>query len=136
MPIVVDTGAVFAFLDRRDEWHAESAAIFTSFPKPFYTCEAVLTEICYLLKSEGISAQRAFGLIETGTMVLKFDLGAETHIVGQLMEKYQTTPMSLADACLVRMSEIFDAPVFTFDSDFRIYRRNRREGIPLIGIDN
>lgn len=135
MPIVVDTGAIFAFLDRRDRWHGESSALFSSLPKPFYTCEAVLTEICYLLHSERISSQRVFGLIEVKTIVLKFDLASESQTIGQLMEKYKTMPMSLADACLVRMSEVFDAPVFTFDGDFRIYRRNRRSVIPLIGID-
>jgi len=49
------------------------------------------------------------------------------------MARYQSVPMSFADACLVRMSELWPkTPVFTLDSDFRIYRRNKRQSIPLI----
>jgi uncharacterized protein len=36
--------------------------------------------------------------------------------------------MSLADACLVRMTETLADPVFlTTDSDFHIYRRHSRQ---------
>jgi len=41
--------------------------------------------------------------------------------------------MSLADACLVRMSELHaDSPVLTLDDDFRIYRKNKRQAIPIL----
>jgi predicted nucleic acid-binding protein len=49
------------------------------------------------------------------------------------MRKYRDVPMSLADACLVRMSEVYsNGTVFTLDSDFRVYRRNGRQAIPLL----
>lgn len=49
------------------------------------------------------------------------------------MRRYADVPMSLADACLVRMSELSDdASVLTLDSDFRIYRRLGRQAIPLL----
>ena len=41
--------------------------------------------------------------------------------------------MLLADACLVRMSELISGSlILTLDSDFRIYRKNRNEAIDLI----
>ncbi len=50
-----------------------------------------------------------------------------------LMKRYENVPMSLADACLVRMSELIPGSVIlTLDSDFRIYRKNRNEAIDLI----
>jgi len=74
--------------------------------------------------------------ISDGLLSINFSLGDEVSSVQNLLDKYRDVPMSLADACLVRMSEIFDAPIFTFDSDFRVYHRNRRSVIPLIGIEN
>jgi len=41
--------------------------------------------------------------------------------------------MSLADACIVRMSEIHDRhAVLTLDSDFLVYRKHGRTSLPLI----
>src|SRR5438067_6397565 len=136
MPIVVDTGAIFGMLDRRDQWHVPADRLFRDLPKPLLTCEPVLVETCFLLYDVGLDSGRALGMIADGLITLQFQLLPEVPSVMRLMEKYNSVPMSLADACLVRMSEIFDAPVFTFDTDFRIYRRNRRNLIPLIGIDN
>ena len=51
----------------------------------------------------------------------------------ELQRAYADVPMSLADACLVRMTELHEeARVLTTDSDFRLYRRNRRQVIPLL----
>ena len=49
------------------------------------------------------------------------------------MLRYANVPMSVADACLVRMSELVaDCTVFTLDGDFRVYRRNKRQKIPVL----
>ena len=49
------------------------------------------------------------------------------------MQQYQSVPMSVADACLVRMSELDrNSSVLTLDPDFLIYRRNRSQNIPTI----
>jgi len=51
----------------------------------------------------------------------------------RLMQKYAQTPMSLADACLVRMTEtLADAVLLTTDTDFRIYRRHSRQVVPCV----
>jgi hypothetical protein len=50
-----------------------------------------------------------------------------------LLQKYSDVPMSLADACLVRMTETLPDPVIlTTDSDFRIYRRHSRQMVPCM----
>ena len=136
MPIVVDAVAIVAAIDRREQWHRKSKRLFHELPKPFLTCEAAVSESCYLLGESKAALESVMMMLSAGVVSIEFSLGKEVATVQYLMNRYHSVPMSLADACLVRMSEIFDAPVFTFDSDFRIYRRHRRKLIPLIGIDN
>jgi predicted nucleic acid-binding protein len=66
-------------------------------------------------------------------VVLAFDLGNELERVVGLMDKYADVPMSLADACLVRMTESLADPVLlTTDTDFRVYRRHSRQTVPCV----
>ncbi len=136
MHTVVDAVAIIAALDRREQWHRKAKRLFHELPKPLLTCEAALSEVCFLFGESATAVEKVFELINTGAISVEFSLGKEVDAVESLMKKYGDVPMSLADGCLVRMSELFEAPVFTFDSDFRIYRRNRRNIIPLIGIDS
>ena len=130
---IVDTGAIFAMLDKKDQYHDRASKIVRDLPKPFYTCESVISETCFLLENAGVSNGKAFGLISAGVIELDFRLDTDIERVSLLMKKYDSVPMSLADACLLRMSEIYSlSAVFTFDSDFSIYRRNGREAIQLI----
>jgi len=97
------------------------------------TCEPVLTEAFHLLSRlrGGCAALRS--ALKEGLIVLDFDLQTELEVVVALMERYENVPMSLADACLVRMAELSPgASVFTLDEDFRIYRQNRTEPLALI----
>ena len=72
-------------------------------------------------------------LLANDVVRIDFRLHAEIDAVRGLMRKFATVPMSLADACLVRMSELEgQATIVTMDSDFRVYRRNRRQVIPTI----
>lgn len=74
-----------------------------------------------------------FRLIEVGARAITFQIGEHIPALRQLLAKYADRPMSLADACIVRMAEIYDeAAVFTLDSDFTIYRKNGRTPIDLI----
>ena len=136
MHTVVDAVAIVAAIDRREMWHRKASRLFREIPKPFITCEAVITESCYLLGESAKAVENVMTLISSGVIAIEFSLENEVIAVQNLLKKYHNVPMSLADACLVRMSEIFNAPVFTFDADFRIYRRNRKSIIPLIGMDN
>jgi len=72
-------------------------------------------------------------LLRRGAVVLRFDLGHELAPVLDLMRKYRDVPMGLADACLVRMTEVLLGPVIlTTDTDFRLYRRHSRQIIPVL----
>jgi predicted nucleic acid-binding protein len=72
-------------------------------------------------------------LLRQGHLRLASNLADELLQVLDLRAKYSSVPMSLADACLVRMSETLPDPVVvTTDADFRIYRRHSRQVIPCL----
>ncbi len=132
-PVVLDTGPLVAFLDRNDPWHEWACAQVHEFTEPLLTCEAVLSECAHLTASSDPASRLLHSMLESGGLRLAFDLNDHLQAIAQLMAKYQDVPMSLADACLVRMSEVHDrSRVFTMDSDFKSYRRNSRQTIPLI----
>ena len=131
--ILVDTGPLVALFDKRDKYHAWTVAALGSTVGPLTTCEAVLTEVCFLLKQQFGGAEEVFELLDRGLLQLRFDLRAEHERVAQLMKRYGDLPMSLADACLVRMAETIPASrVMTLDTDFKVYRRHGRQVIPLL----
>jgi predicted nucleic acid-binding protein len=88
-------------------------------------------EACHLLGASGAAGLSA--LLRRRALIVAFDLGSNVESAIQLLQKYAGVPMSLADACLVRMTEMLPAPVIlTTDSDFRIYRRHSRQMVPLM----
>jgi hypothetical protein len=101
------------------------------FSAPWLTCEAVLSEAFFLVGAPGRKAMA--GLLRRRLVQVQFDLGSELDPVLRLMDKYGNVPMSLADACLVRMTETLANPLLlTTDADFRIYRRHSRQAIPCL----
>jgi predicted nucleic acid-binding protein len=131
--IIIDTGPLVAYLDRSDRDHAWAKEAFMEITRPVLTCEAVIAEALFLLRRGGIDPDGLLNLIRRGLVVPKFDLSAEIAAIQQLMKTYRNVPMSLADACLVRMAEIHEhSKVMTLDSDFVVYRKSRRKIIPLL----
>jgi predicted nucleic acid-binding protein len=131
--VLVDTGPLVALIDEDEQDHAWAQAQFAQMVPPLLTCEAVVTEACFLARRTDRGPQAVLGLFERGVGRLTFELGANFAPVSVLMRRYANVPMSLADACLVRMSELVaGCVVFTLDGDFRIYRRHRRQKIPLL----
>ncbi len=133
MTAIVDTGPLVALLDAREPHHAWARETLRNLQTPLQTCEAVLSEACFLLKDVKGGRNAVLSLVSRGMLVLNFQLGAELEAVRKLMQKYANVPMALADACLVRMAEMTPrAAVVTVDSDFRVYRRNGRQAIPVV----
>jgi len=129
--VVVDTGYLVALLSRRDSLHRWAAGLPERFSPPWTTCEAVLSETFHLLGGRGGRSLAA--LLDRRALVPGFDLGDELEPVLKLLHKYADVPMSLADACLVRMTETLADPVIlTTDADFRVYRRHSRQIVPCV----
>ena len=131
--ILVDTGPLVAYLDRSDRDHTWAKQTFMHISRPLLTCEAVIAESLFLLCRGGIDPDGLLNLISRGLVLPNFRLDAEIASIQQLMKSYRNVPMSLADACLVRMAEIYESSaIMTLDSDFTIYRKSRRKVIPLM----
>jgi len=131
--IIIDTGPLVAFLNKLDYYHQWAILQFSSLYPPFLTCESVISEACFLLRNTKKGVQNIFELIERELIKIPFQLEPELSAVSSLMKKYKNIPMSLADACLVRMSEqISESVICTLDSDFKIYRKDKRKVIPVI----
>jgi predicted nucleic acid-binding protein len=131
--ILIDTGPLVAMLCKDDRDHAWTVEQFRALPPPFLTCEAVIAETCFLVERRGVSGGVILERIENGLLRIALEIEDHCAELRKLMARYASVPMSLADSCLVRMSEIYpDSRVLTLDSDFRLYRRNGRQTIPII----
>lgn len=132
-PGLLDTGPLVSFLASGLKYHLWAVEQWKHFRPPLLSCEPVLTEAAFLLKREGCEADALFALIERGAIRVAFSLQEEQSDLRALMHRYRNRPMSLADACLVRLSEIHPTgEVVTLDSDFRIYRRHGNRVIPVV----
>lgn len=130
---IVDAGPLVALLNRRDAHHAWARAEFGRRPPPFYTCEAVLSEAEHLVVRGHGDPMQILELVRRGALTIGLEVEAETDRLIKLQRAYRDKPMSLADACLVRLAELHvHSRIFTTDSHFGVYRRNGRQIIPLV----
>jgi predicted nucleic acid-binding protein len=130
---VIDTGPLVAILDRDEKHHLWSVEQARNLAPPLLVCEAVLTEAMFLLQRLPAAQSSLFGLLENGALRIEFSLAGNVSEVRALVSKYLDRPVSLADACLIRMAEQNAGhSVFTLDSDFHVYRKHGRQPIGLI----
>lgn len=133
MRLILDTGPWVALHCRGERHHEWAKAQFAKCTEPLLTCEAVVAETCFLLARAGFDPAKALVLIERGVVQVAMSLGEEIATVRALFERYDNVPASLADACLIRLSELYDpCRVLTLDGDFHVYRRYGRKTIPVI----
>ena len=129
--VLVDAGFTIALLSRRDSHHRWASEQARRFPPPWRTCEAALSEAFFLLGARGTPPLSA--LLRRGAVAVAFELGDNLEAVLRIMQKYGDVPASLADACLVRMTETLADPlILTTDTDFRVYRRHGRQVVPCV----
>jgi predicted nucleic acid-binding protein len=127
---IADTGFLVAFANRRDQHHEWAVGVAERVVEPLLTCEAVLAETAFHLQSVSV----ALAMVGDGLVSLAFDCREHLPQLAALAERYADRRPDLADLCLVRMSELHPRySVVTVDrADFSVYRRNKREVIPLI----
>ena len=125
---IADTGFIVAFARRNDQHHGWAVEIAKQITEPLLTCEAVLAEAAFHLESSSYILE----LLQDEMLRLAFDCGRNVAHLADLARRYRDRSPDLADLCLIRMSELFPRHVvITVDGDFRVYRRNRRETIPI-----
>ena len=132
--VLVDSGPLVAVLNRRDSHHSWAKRELANLTDPLVTCEAVLSEAFFLLSRIRNGTSTLIELLHEGLVFgdSNFSFAKEPGEILRHLEHYSAVPMSFADACLVRMCELEDSIVYTADRDFLIYRRHRRQPIPLI----
>lgn len=131
--VIVDTGPIIALLNAGEREHQWAREEFAQRSGPLLTCEAVLTEACFIASRSNFDPAQVLRLIEQGVLKIGMSLAEEMPAVRKLLERYRSVPASLADACLIRMSELYEpCRVMTFDGDFQVYRRHGRQVIPLL----
>lgn len=133
LKLLCDTGPLVAFLNRRDQHHHWAREQFFHITQPLATCEAVISETVFLLQSDGLSTEPLFEVIARGALTVRFSAEEHWPDLQRLLHKYADLPMSFADACLVRMTEVWGrCQVLTTDRHFRVYRRRSRDVIPVL----
>ncbi len=128
--ILVDTGPLVAFFNRNDQYHTWAVDAFTEQSCTLLTCEAVISEVVFITKNDGRVTEALSGMIRDGFLQIHNALGEAPLEIIQMVEKYSDLPGSLADLCLVWLSEKTEGtPILTLDSDFHISRNAK--GNPL-----
>lgn len=131
--VLLDAGPLVAFLAAGLEHHEWVCEQWKRLHPPLLTCEPVLTEAAFLLKREGREADPLFALLERGVLRVGLEVEDQLADLRALMRRYRDRPMSLADACLVRLAELHPGGIiFTLDADFRIYRRHGNKVIAVL----
>jgi uncharacterized protein len=131
--VLADTGPLVALFHEDDSAHDWAVARFREFTEPLLTCEAVLTETMHLLRKVPPGHVNLMSLWERDLLRVGLSAEDEKAALRRLLRRFANVPISFADACLVRMSEIHaDSVVWTLDRDFRVYRRSGRQPIPLV----
>lgn len=127
---IADTGFIVAFGSGNDRYHSWALEVAKGITEPLLTCEAVLAEAAFHLGSSSY----VLALVREEMLRPAFDLARNLEPLAQMAERYKDRNPDLADLCLVRMSELYPRHVvITIDeADFRVYRRNKREAIPLL----
>jgi predicted nucleic acid-binding protein len=130
MKAIADTGFLVALANRHDRYHSWAVKLSERITEPLLTCEAVLAETAF----HTANVELPLKMVLQQLVEPRFDVKAEARRLFELAEQYRDRTPDLADLCLIRMSEVHPKhSVITVDvSDFRVYRRNRRDIIPLI----
>jgi predicted nucleic acid-binding protein len=128
---IIDTAPLVAVLDAREAHHKWATEEFAAVDG-FRTCEPVITEACFLLQHTAGGVDKLWKILQRGAVRVDFQLQDHMQAVAVAMNRYANLPMSLADACLVRMAEVNPrAEIVTADRHFRVYRTSDRRVLRL-----
>jgi uncharacterized protein len=131
--VLADAGPLTALFNPRDRFHKWARARFDEFTEPLLTCEAVVAECLFLVQKVPGAAGKLLAIWQRDLLRVDFSAQKERAALSNLLNKYADLPVSLADASLIRMSELHtDCIVWTIDHHFSIYRRHGRQVIPVL----
>jgi predicted nucleic acid-binding protein len=131
--VLLDTGFIVALLDRSESFHKTCARAVREVQAPLVTCEAVITESCYLLRNSSGASEAVIENIAAGIFQIPFQLSRDIPGVKQVLRKYKDRKIDLADACLIRLADQFGTgDILTLDQDFAIYRWGKNKSFRML----
>jgi predicted nucleic acid-binding protein len=132
-PVLIDTGCIVALLDTSERHHERCVEVVGDLSAPLVTCEAVIAEAWWLLRSVPEAGDAILDNVETSVFEIPFRVAPACRPIRTLLKKYARVPMDLADACLVHMAdELGTGQILTLDSDFKIYRWRKTRHFELL----
>jgi predicted nucleic acid-binding protein len=122
-PVLIDTGVIVALFDRSEKQHSTCVEAVQGIAAPLVTCEAVISESCYLLRGLRGASEAVMQNVVAGIFQISFQVSTGANEIRRILKKYQDRKIDLADACLVQMAHDHEtSDILTLDSDFHIYR--------------
>jgi uncharacterized protein len=130
--VILDAGPLVAWFCPRDEHHSWARRIFSELAPGSLVCEAVLTEVCHLILKEGVSQVSVIESAGAGRLI-PVSLSHELSTIANFLKRYADSEMDFADACVLRLAEMNpQAAICTVDSQFRFFRKNASQVVPLV----
>ncbi len=132
-PVLLDTGVIVALRDRSERHHSRCVVVIDELDRPLVTCEAVISESCYLLAGLAGAREAVIENVEKGIFEIPFQLSRSATAVRSILQKYRDIPASVADACLIHLADELDTgDILTLDRDFELYRWRRNRPFNLL----
>lgn len=132
-PVLLDTSIIVALLDRSERFHGRCVEAVERLERSLVTCEAVIGESCYILRSLRGAVEAVLENVECGVFRVPFQLSQSTGQVRSIMRKYRDVPADFADACLIYMAdELNTGELLTLDRDFEFFRWRRDRPFRLL----
>jgi predicted nucleic acid-binding protein len=132
-PVLLDTGPIVALLDRSEALHQRCADVLHGLQSPLVTCEAVLTESCYLLRNLAGAPEAVLENVAAGIFQIPIHLSQEAPKIREILRKYRDRRIDLADACLIQLANEFESgEILTLDQDFAVYRWGRNKPFRML----
>lgn len=132
-PVLLDTGAIVALLDRSERYHERCVEALDALAAPLATCEAVIAESCYLLRRFPGAAEAILENVSSGVFQIPFQLFPSAASIQRVLRKYRDREVDLADACLIHLAgELRSGDILTLDRDFEVYRWGRNQTFRLL----
>ncbi len=132
-PVLLDTGAIVAALDRSEGYHRRVLEALDAVDRPLVTCEPVITEACYLLRKLPGASEAVLDNVASGAFQIPFQLSACSADIRRILRRYRDRRIDLADACLIHLAGLLaTGDVLTLDTDFEVYRWGRNKPFNLL----
>jgi predicted nucleic acid-binding protein len=132
-PVLLDTGVIVAWLDRREQFHSRATELVDRLSAPLVTSESVITEACYLLRKVPGASEAVIANVEAGTLQIPLRLAESAGEVRKMLRKYSDRSIDLADASLIWLaSALGSGDILTLDADFRVYRWSKNNPFRLL----